>query len=96
MKRIAHIMRGLIDEGRYINESQTQRKGVGIAFRRAANTQESIEVSLRAIDNEKNYTLTSYTDGTTKTLNGAELKKVLKIELKLPRSATLIEYAPAK
>lgn len=75
---------------------QTDDTGIIIAFRRAANTQESIEVSLRAIDNEKNYTLTSYTDGTTKTLNGAELKKVLKIELKLPRSATLIEYAPAK
>ena len=75
---------------------QTDDTGIIIAFRRAANTQESIEVSLRAIDNEKNYTLTSYTDGTTKTLSGTELKKALKIELKSPRSATLIEYAPAK
>ncbi len=70
--------------------------GIIIAFRRAANTQESIEVSLKAICAEKSYTLTNYTDGSTQTLSGAELKKALKIELKNTRSATLIEYAPAK
>ena len=74
-------------------EDQT---GIVVAFRRAANTQESIEVQLRAIDESKNYTLSNFFEGTTSTMSGAELRKVLRIELKTPRNAVLLEYAPAE
>jgi hypothetical protein len=51
---------------------------------------------LRAIDENKSYTLTNFFENTTNTMSGAELKQALRIELKTPRSAVLLEYAPAE
>ncbi|MBR5877417.1 MAG: alpha-galactosidase, partial [Alistipes sp.] len=72
------------------------QSGIVVAFRRAVNTQESIEVKLRAIDESKSYTLRNFFEGSTSTMSGAELKQALRIELKTPRSAVLLEYAPAE
>lgn len=74
-------------------EDQT---GIIVAFRRAANTEDNIEVKLKAIDESKSYTLSNFFEGTTNTMSGAELKQALRIELKTPRSAVLLEYAPAE
>lgn len=70
--------------------------GIVVAFRRAANTQESIEVQLQAIDDQKSYTLHNFFENKSVEMSGAELKKALKIELKSARSAVLLEYAPTK
>lgn len=70
--------------------------GIIIAFRRQANSEESVTVRLSGIDINAEYTLTNEETATTETLSGRSLKNGYKLTMKDKPGAILIRYFKKK